>query len=83
MNQAAALVRIADQRIRDKYLTIYLNSEKAQQMYDSMKSDTGRANLSLQDIGNLKILLPPVEEQIDFESFVEQVDKSKVIEIAA
>ena len=78
MNQAAALVRISDQRIRDKYLTIYLNSEKAQQMYDSMKSDTGRANLSLQDIANLKILLPPVEEQVEFENFVEQVDKSKV-----
>ena len=78
MNQAAALVRIADERVRDKYLTIYLNSEKAQQMYDSMKSDTGRANLSLQDIANLKILLPPVEEQIEFENFVEQVDKSKV-----
>ncbi len=77
MNQAAALVRIADERVRDKYLTIYLNSEKAQQMYDSMKSDTGRANLSLQDIANLKILLPPVEEQIEFENFVEQVDKSK------
>ena len=79
MNQAAALVRIADQRIRDNYLTIYLNSEKAQQMYDSMKSDTGRANLSLQDIANLKILLPPVEEQIEFERFVNQVDKSKVV----
>ena len=78
MNQAAALVRISDERVRDKYLTMYLNSEKAQQMYDSMKSDTGRANLSLQDIANLRILLPPVEEQIEFEAFVEQVDKSKV-----
>ena len=78
INQAAALVRINDTRIRDKYLSIYLNSEKAQQMYNSMKSDTGRANLSLQDINNLSILLPPVEEQKAFESFVSQVDKSKV-----
>ena len=78
MNQAAALVRVNDKRIRDKYLLIYLNSDKAQMMYNSMKSDTGRANLSLQDIGNLSILLPPIEQQIDFENFVEQVDKSKV-----
>ena len=55
MNQAAALVRVNDKRIRDKYLLIYLNSDKAQMMYNSMKSDTGRANLSLQDIGNLSI----------------------------
>ena len=77
MNQAAALVRVNDKRVRDKYLLIYLNSDKAQMMYDSMKSDTGRANLSLQDIGNLSILLPSIEQQIDFEKFVEQVDKSK------
>lgn len=49
MNQAAALVRINDKRIKDNYLLIYLNSEKAQRMYDLMKSDTGRANLSLKD----------------------------------
>lgn len=79
MNQAAALVRVNDKRIRDKYLLIYLNSDKAQMMYNSMKSDTGRANLSLQDIGNLSILLPSIEQQIDFENFVEQVDKSKVV----
>ena len=77
MNQAAALVRVNDKRIRDKYLLIYLNSERAQRMYDSMKSDTGRANLSLQDISDLSILLPPIEQQIEFETFVAQVDKSK------
>ena len=83
MNQAAALVRVNDKRIRDKYLLIYLNSDKAQMMYNSMKSDTGRANLSLQDIGNLSILLPSIERQIDFEKFAEQVDKSKVAVQAA
>lgn len=79
INQAAALVRIGDARIRDKYLITYLNSEKAQQMYDFMKSDTGRANLSLQDIGNLTIVIPPIDEQLVFEDFIEQVDKSKLL----
>ncbi len=78
MNQAAALVRVNDSRVRDKYLLTYLNSDRAQRMYDSMKSDTGRANLSLQDISDLLILLPNVEQQIEFEIFVNQVDKSKV-----
>ena len=78
MNQAAALVRMDDNRIRDKYLLVYLNSERAQQMYNSMKSDTGRATLSLQDIADLSILLPEVNEQIEFETFVRQVDKSKL-----
>lgn len=78
MNQAAALVRVNDSRVRDKYLLTYLNSDRAQRMYDSMKSDTGRANLSLQDISDLLILLPNVEQQIEFEMFANQVDKSKV-----
>ena len=77
MNQAAALVRINDNRIRDKYLLTYLNSDKAQLMYNSMKSDTGRANLSLKDISELSILLPSIEEQLIFEKFVSQIDKSK------
>lgn len=77
MNQAAALVRINDNRIRDKYLLTYLNSDKAQLMYDSMKSDTGRANLSLKDISELSILLPSIEEQLTFEKVVAQIDKSK------
>ena len=46
-------------------------------MYNSMKSDTGRANLSLQDINDLSVLLPPIGEQIEFEKFVAQVDKLK------
>ena len=79
MNQAAALVRVNDSRVRDKYLLTYLNSDRAQRMYDSMKSDTGRANLSLQDISDLLILLPNVEQQIEFEMFANQVDKSKVV----
>ena len=77
MNQAAALVRVNDSRVRDKYLLTYLNSDRAQRMYDSMKSDTGRANLSLQDISDLLILLPNVEQQIEFEMFANQVNKSK------
>lgn len=77
INQAAALVRIKDKRVRDKYLLTYLNSDKAQLMYNSMKSDTGRANLSLQDIASLSILLPSIEQQIYFEKIVEQIDKSK------
>lgn len=79
MNQASALVRINDNRIIDKYLLVYLNSDKAQRMYDSMKSDTGRANLSLQDINDLTIMLPPLDKQIEYETFVQQVDKSKFI----
>ena len=78
MNQAAALVRVNDKRIKDNYLLMYLNSERAQRMYDLMKSDTGRANLSLKDISDLSILLPPIAQQERFEKIFAQLNKSKL-----
>ena len=77
MNQASALVRIKDNTVSDNYLLYYLNSDKAQMMYNSMKSDTGRANLSLQDIANLEILVPDLTLQVKFASFVKEIDKSR------
>ena len=79
INQAVALVRIQEASINPEYLLQYLNSEKALQMYDSMKSDVARANLSLQDIGNLDILMPPRVEQDKYANFTQQVDKSKLV----
>ena len=79
MNQASALVRIKDNTVSDNYLLYYLNSDKAQMMYNSMKSDTGRANLSLQDIANLEILVPDLTLQVKFASFVKEIDKSRLL----
>ena len=77
INQAVALVRLKKGIINNSYLSSYLNSERAFQMYDSMKSDTGRANLSLQDIGNLIILTPSIHLQKQYADFVKQVKKQK------
>lgn len=77
INQAVALVRLKDDVINDKYLLTYLNSPKALKMYESMQVSVARANLSLQNINNLEILLPSIELQNQFADFVKQVDKLK------
>ena len=46
-------------------------------MYESMQVSVARANLSLQNINDLEILLPPIELQNQFADFVKQVDKLK------
>ena len=63
------------------YMLFYLNSPKAVMMYNGMKSEVARANLSLQNIGDLEILIPPIYEQALFSKFLQQVDKSKVVNI--
>ena len=78
INQAVALVRLKLNVISSVYLSIYLNSNKALDMYQKMQSNVARANLSLQNIKDLEIILPPIELQNEFASFVQQVDKSKV-----
>ncbi|CAI3211327.1 restriction endonuclease subunit S [Clostridium neonatale] len=77
INQAVALVRLKEGLINDKYLLTYLNSPKALKMYESMQVSVARANLSLQNINDLEILLPPIELQNQFANFVKQVDKLK------
>ena len=79
INQAVALVRLKLNVISSVYLSIYLNSNKALDMYQKMQSNVARANLSLQNIKDLEIILPPIELQNEFASFVQQVDKSKVV----
>ena len=77
INQAVALVRLNSKEIIPNYLLHYLNSPKALEMYESMKSSTARANLSLIDINNLQILTPKVHEQEKFSDFLKQVEQNK------
>ena len=77
INQAVALVRMGQEKVLSNYMMYYLNSPKALEMYNSMKSAVARANLSLQNIGDLEILVPPIDQQEQFAEFINQSDKSK------
>ena len=79
INQAVALVRMSQEKVLSDYMMYYLNSPKALEMYDSMKSAVARANLSLQNIGDLDILLPPLEGQKRLSVLLRQTDKSKFV----
>ena len=77
INQAVALVRLGEDKVLSNYMLYYLNSTKALEMYESMKSAVARANLSLQNIGDLEILVPPIDQQERFAELIDQSDKSK------
>lgn len=77
INQAVALVRMGEDKVLSNYMLYYLNSPKALEMYESMKSAVARANLSLQNIGDLEILVPPIDQQVRFAELIDQSDKSK------
>ena len=78
INQAVALVRLkTTTKLQTDFLLIYLNSELAMKFYRSMIKGGARDNLSLQNISDLPIPVPPLSLQNDFATFVQQIDKSK------
>jgi restriction endonuclease S subunit len=62
INQAVCLIRLSKVN-SNKYLCYYLNSPEALKYYSDNKVDVARANLSLQDINNITLPIPPIEEQ--------------------
>ncbi len=62
INQAVCVVRLKE-HIFNKYLSYFLNSNKALSYYIKNKVDVARANLSLADIGNIEFNCPSTLEE--------------------
>ena len=72
INQAVALIRLKKE-IERKYILYVLNSPALLERMDSEKVDVARANLSLKDVSNFPIPLPPVAEQQEIVCRVEKL----------
>ncbi len=74
-----ALLRPIVEKVNPVYLRCAINSPDAKRQFDSSIKGIGVPNLHLGEIKKTKILLPPMSEQNEFVSFVEQIDKSKFV----
>ena len=63
--------------ISSVYLWAAINSVETKQQFDASLKGIGVPNLHLGEIKKTQILVPPMDKQIEYVSFVEQVDKSK------
>ena len=71
MNQAVALIRLVKDGLDNKFLMNYLISPEAQSTIHGKKVDVARANLSLTDVSEFAVPLPPLPEQQAIVSEVE------------
>lgn len=71
INQAVAVIRL-NEKINNKYLSFYLNSESAKNHYLNEVVDFARANLSLTDTANIPIPICSIEQQ---QHIVVQIEK--------
>ena len=61
-----------------KYLWAAINSDDTQRQFDSSVKGVGVPNLHLGEIKKTKIIVPPINLQNEFATFVEHIDKLKV-----
>lgn len=74
-----ALLRPKTDLINPVYFRSAINSLDTKRQFDSSIKGIGVPNLHLGEIKKTKILVPPVDKQNEYVSFVEQVDKSKFV----
>ncbi len=72
-------VRLNESLILPTFFAEYLKHQKAKRYFlGCAKQTTGIASINMRQLKALPVLLPPLELQVQFASFVKQVDKSKV-----
>lgn len=81
INQAVAVVRPIENGIDIHFLIEYLNSQRAMELYDSMKQGGARDNLSLKNIADLLIPDVSVSKQNEFSVLVRKRNELKEIVI--
>lgn len=73
-----ALLRPRTDRVNPIYLRCAINNPDTKHQFDSSIKGIGVPNLHLGEIKKTKILLPLMDKQNEFVSFVEQTNKSKL-----
>ena len=77
---AGYIIRVrTNNRVIPEYLSAVLNSKYGKQtLFDMCKSIVGQANINAQELQKIKLLVPPIEIQLKYKSYLVQIDKSKL-----
>ena len=74
-------VRLQTERILPVYFSEYLQHQKAKRYFlGCAKQTTGIASINMKQLRALPVLVPPLKLQEQFAEFINQTDKSKVVE---
>ncbi len=77
-NQALSIIRLRkDVGLNVEFLNQVFKTDLIADQIEKRINGVAQMNVSLADIGNLKIIRPTIERQNEFAKFVEQVDKLK------
>jgi hypothetical protein len=74
INQAIAAIRLDTKRILPSFVRWYLSTSIGQAILDFLKRPVARANINLEEIGEIPVLIPPFEIQ---QNIIDQVEKKR------
>ena len=77
INQHLTCIRLDQSAIRPLYAAYYLESNAGKDQFQSKNQNGVKAGLNFNAINSLKLLVPPVNVQDEFLTFVAQTDKLK------
>lgn len=83
INQHLTCIRVNKNKLNPLYVAYFMESEAGKSQFQSKNQSAVKAGLNFNSINTLRLLVPPLEQQNDFVSFVAQVDKSKAVVQAA
>ena len=79
-NQALSIIRLRkDVGLNVEFLNQVFKTDLVAEQIEKRINGVAQMNVSLADIGNLKIIRPTIERQNEFAKFVQQVDKLKFV----
>lgn len=73
-NQALAIIRLKDKRLT-RFIWLLLSSEIIKKQITSLKTGVAQYNLSLKQISDIKIPLPPIEKQQEIVAEIEKMEE--------
>ena len=77
INQHLTCIRLNQSVVLPLYVAYYMESDAGKKQFQ-LKNQTGvKAGLNFNSINTLKVMVPPLEKQRSFLSFVEKVEKTK------
>ena len=80
INQHLTCIRLNKTVLNPTYVAYFMESPAGKDQFESKNQSAVKAGLNFNSINSLRLMIPPMEKQNEFVKFVEQVDKSKVVE---
>ena len=66
-------------KLNRKSVAFFMESPAGKEQFESKNQSAVKAGLNFNAINSLRLLVPPMEEQVAFVEFVSQTDKSKLV----